>query len=99
MMRSGPVLLDGVHVGRGNHLVHLVPGAAHEAAQATLLLPFLAGLLVLTMAAQASTGLLATASAARQCFKRRPRTRGYFTRLAEYKYQLYDAPRAQPRGS
>ena len=24
---------------------------------------------------------------------------GYFTRLAEYRYQLYEAPRAQPRGS
>ena len=41
-----------------------------------------------TMLAQASTGLLATASAARQCLSRRPRTMGYFTRLALYRYQL-----------
>src|SRR5690606_414624 len=42
-----PVLLDGVHVGGGDHLVDLVPGAAHEAAQAALLLPFAPGLGVL----------------------------------------------------
>ena len=43
----GPVLLDGVHVGRRDHLVHFVPGAAHKAAQATLLLPFAARGIVL----------------------------------------------------
>jgi hypothetical protein len=41
-----------------------------------------------TMLAQASTGLLATASAARQCCSSLPRIIGYFTRLAEYRYQL-----------
>src|SRR3989344_4064799 len=41
-----------------------------------------------TMLAQASTGLLASAMAARKCLSRRPRTMGYFTRLALYRYQL-----------
>ena len=38
-------------------------------------------------------------SAARQRSSSRPRTIGYFSRLALYRYQEYDAPRAQPRGS
>ena len=36
---------------------------------------------------------------ARQRSIRRPRTIGYFSRLALYRYQEYEAPRAQPRGS
>ncbi|MNV39156.1 hypothetical protein D3C71_1307260 [compost metagenome] len=43
----GPVLLDGVHVGRSDHLVDFLPAAAHEAAQAALLLPFALGGIVL----------------------------------------------------
>ena len=81
------MLLDGVDVGR-NHLVDFVPGAAHEAAQAALLCQSLREVLFSTMLAQASTGLLARAMAARQCLSRRPRTMGYFTRLALYRYQL-----------
>ena len=52
-----------------------------------------------TMEAQASTGSFFSASASRQSLSNRPRTIGYFTRLALYRYQLYDAPRWQPRGS
>ena len=42
-----PVLLDGVDVGRRDHAVDLVPAAAHEAAQAALLLPLAARIRVL----------------------------------------------------
>ena len=35
----GAMLLDRVHIGCSDHLVDFVPGAAHEAAQAALLLP------------------------------------------------------------
>jgi hypothetical protein len=81
------VLLDGVDVGRGDDLVDLVPAGAHEAAQAAHLLVVAPLGVVSTMLAQASTGSLAR-RAARQCLSRRPRTIGYLTRLALYRYQL-----------
>ena len=43
----GAMLLDRVHIGCSDHLVDFVPGAAHEAAQAALLLPFALGGVVL----------------------------------------------------
>ncbi|EKD98201.1 MAG: hypothetical protein ACD_23C00541G0001 [uncultured bacterium] len=41
------MLLDRVDVGRRDHLVDFIPGAAHKAAQAALLLPFALGCVVL----------------------------------------------------
>ena len=51
-----------------------------------------------TIDAHASTGP-SVFLASRHRRTRRPRTIGYFTRLALYMYQEYDAPREQPRGS
>ena len=90
---------DGVNVGGGDDLVDLVPGAAHETAQAALGLWFAASGSFSTMAAQASTGLLATRHRARHCLSRRPRTIGYFTRLALYRVPGVAGTARQPRGS
>ncbi len=51
-----------------------------------------------TIDPHASTGP-SVRRASRHSRTRRPRTSGYFTRFALYRYQEYDAPREQPRGS
>jgi hypothetical protein len=64
------VFLDRVDVGGGDERVDLVPAAAHEAAHAAHLLVVAARVRrCSTMVAQASTGVLATFSAARQRFQ------------------------------
>lgn len=50
------------------------------------------------MDSQALTGSMVL-RASRHIAIRRPRISGVFTRWFEYTYQLYDAPRGQPRGS
>ena len=54
---------------------------------------------VSTIEAQAATGVMIARASRHEASKPRPRTNGYFTRFHEYRYQLYDAPREQPRGS
>jgi hypothetical protein len=72
----------------GDDLVDLVPAAAHEAAHAAHLLVVAPGLVVLDDGGPGVHRRLGVFIAARQRSSRRPRTIGYFTRLALYRYQL-----------